>query len=342
MDKERSTELKGVAILMMIFLHLFNQLPNVLLCHNLIFIDDLPLVYVLSRFMNPVGLFLLLGGYGLYKVWYKGDNHRWSRILKLYIHFWVILTIFVTIGHFILPHVYPGDFFKIIENYTSFKTSYNGELWFLLPYAFLSVISPFICRVVIRIKWYLIVLGTLGLKVFSIFLVTRCADNFIVASQAVAIFLQIINMLFNFTLGILAARFSIIEKIHALIKNSLAPILIKKRIKYAHAFICVTIIILVIISGNLKYNFFYDFFLILILAVTPFPVSLSNILVSLGRKSMDMWMIHSWFCYYLFKQFIYGFKYPIIIYTVLVIISYISAIATGYISETISNRIIKQ
>ena len=29
---------------------------------------------------------------------------------------------------------------------------------------------------------------------------------------------------------------------------------------------------------------------------------------------MNIWMIHTWFCYYLFHDFFYGFNYPILIF----------------------------
>lgn len=51
--------MKGVAILLMLFLHLFNQEDNVALCHNLLFVDGMPLVLILSRAANPVAFLLI-------------------------------------------------------------------------------------------------------------------------------------------------------------------------------------------------------------------------------------------------------------------------------------------
>lgn len=204
-NREKSTQIKGVAILMMIFFHLFNQLHNVELCRNYIYINDSPLVYVLSHLCNPVGLFLLLGGYGLYKVWAKGDRNRWKRILRLYIHYWIILLIFVSIGHFVKPDLYPGDISKLLENFTSYKTSYNGELWFLLPYAIISASSPFICSIISKSPWCIVVSVTLCTKLTAAYIATYYADNAFVANQCVTVILQALNMLFNFSLGVLAA-----------------------------------------------------------------------------------------------------------------------------------------
>ena len=57
--------MKGIAILLMLFYHLFNQMRYVDLCDCLIYIGDAPAVYILSRAANPVAFFLVLGGYGM-------------------------------------------------------------------------------------------------------------------------------------------------------------------------------------------------------------------------------------------------------------------------------------
>jgi len=65
--KERSIELKGVAIVMMIFLHLFNQMGNVGLCECVFYVGDVPFVHWLTGAANSVvAVYLILGGYGHY------------------------------------------------------------------------------------------------------------------------------------------------------------------------------------------------------------------------------------------------------------------------------------
>ncbi|MDE6339860.1 MAG: acyltransferase, partial [Muribaculaceae bacterium] len=167
MDKSQSQMLKGVAILLMIFLHLFNQSSNVDLCRNFIYIDGNPLVLILSRAANPVAFFLILGGYGLYKVYEKGDKHRWSRLIKLIIHYWIILLIFVSIGHFINSGKYPGTWEKILVNITGYDTSYNGEMWFLLPYILLSACAPILFKFIRNIRAIYVVIFTLGIHIIT-------------------------------------------------------------------------------------------------------------------------------------------------------------------------------
>lgn len=58
MTKQETQIMKGVAVLLMIFLHLFNQMHNVELCESFIYIGNMPFVYWLSAATNPVSFFL--------------------------------------------------------------------------------------------------------------------------------------------------------------------------------------------------------------------------------------------------------------------------------------------
>ena len=60
MSKEESTILKGIAILLMLFLHLFNKATLPEMCHPMIYIGDTPLVHILTRATNPVDFFVIL------------------------------------------------------------------------------------------------------------------------------------------------------------------------------------------------------------------------------------------------------------------------------------------
>lgn len=128
MSRQESQIIKGVAIVLMLFLHLFNQQNNIALCNTFFYLGEKPLLSYLVRAANPVAFFLILGGYGMYCVWQKGDKHRWTRIWNLILHYWIILLIFVSIGHFMFPYKYPGGWLQILGNVTAFNTTYNGEM----------------------------------------------------------------------------------------------------------------------------------------------------------------------------------------------------------------------
>ena len=52
----------------------------------------------------------------------------------------------------------------------------------------------------------------------------------------------------------------------------------------------------------------------------------------LGKFSTSVWLIHTWFCYYIFHDFIYGFHYPILI----LIVEFSVSIMSGYVIQKIA------
>lgn len=330
MTKEQSQIMKGVAILLMIFLHLFNSPVNVDLCHNLLFVGAEPFVLFLSKASNPVPFFLLLGGYGLYKVYQKGDKNRWSRLFKLYMHWWIILIIFVTIGCFIKPSIYPGSFSIAVENITGFHTTYNNEVWFLLPYVVLSICAPWFFKLVDRCNAAIIVIATLMLHIFTSFCISRYGESFLYVHWWIYEILLPFHLLFSFSLGAVAAKIGWFEKLKKRFPNSSKNTLCALTL----------LLILIAISCVFKYNFFYAFLFISCFSIIGLPNIVKKIFISLGNNSMNMWMIHTWFCYYLFKDFIYSFSYPILIFIVLTIISYLCAILIDLIAKPIESLFI--
>ena len=66
MSKQESLIVKGVAILLMLYFHLFHREWSMELCQTYLSVGDEPLVHWLTRATNPVAFFLILSGYGLY------------------------------------------------------------------------------------------------------------------------------------------------------------------------------------------------------------------------------------------------------------------------------------
>ena len=81
-SKERSQVLKGCALFMMVFLHLFNQTSNLQTTFSLCEIDGVPLVNLMARGMGPVEFYLFLSGYGLYYI-FKSKKLTGETVRKL-------------------------------------------------------------------------------------------------------------------------------------------------------------------------------------------------------------------------------------------------------------------
>lgn len=63
--------------------------------------------------------------------------------------------------------------------------------------------------------------------------------------------------------------------------------------------------------------------------------------VNIGQKSTAIWLIHTFFCYYFFHDFIYSFKYPIVIFVVTFSLSYVSALFIDNLYQRVWNKLSK-
>ena len=325
MTKKDTRVLKGVAILFMLFLHLFNHFDNWI---DFTIADNIRLMSFLAEATNPVSFFLLLGGVGMYFLYKRGGNCQWKRVLKLYIHYWIVLIVFVSLGWLMNRNGYPGNFVQIVSNITGFKTSYNGECWFLLPYVILTFISPYLFYCLDR--WPQKTLSILfPVNIVTMYIISRHGEQYLFNNMWLYNPFLVINMSFNFILGATLIKYwQFTERI------------IKVFAKYGCVnwiLLLLLVIIRCIIASDAVTSFYVLSFVLLFLSA-PRWECIDGFLAHIGDHSMTMWFIHTWFCYYLFHDFIYGFVYPPIIYLVLFILTYI----TSHIIKLLAAPIVKR
>ena len=97
MTKEQSTIIKGIAILMMLWGHLFVDVDLVQSLLNILpQISGKPFAIWIKSIMTPVPFFLFLSGYGLYIVNMKPDGDKRDTdasniyILFFWLFFWYL------------------------------------------------------------------------------------------------------------------------------------------------------------------------------------------------------------------------------------------------------------
>lgn len=144
MSKETSNELRGLAILGILFAHLtYGKFYG-------------------TEFLFPLGiwagvavnLFFFLSGYGLAAsaIYHPKSIAEYfkKRILKIYLPLWIFLIIILLADAFILNRHYPlweilYSFFGFFPDANLFA-SINSPLWFLTPLLFYYLVFPFIFR----------------------------------------------------------------------------------------------------------------------------------------------------------------------------------------------------
>lgn len=333
MTKEQTTIIKGVAILMMLFLHLFNSANVADSCTPLIYIGQTPLVHIISRACSPVGIFLMLSGYGLSYTYTHGRlslKGQSERLLKLYIHYWLILLIFVSIGCYVKPEMYPGSPTDAVLNFMSIHSNYNSETWFLFPYMLLSLTALWIFKGIDRLGCTRSIVVSWVLYMASIYVISLYIAPTRAYTAWYSYVLTYFNVLFFFVIGAVFHRQTERGRGRIAYLNSHQAVI------FAILAVLVTLNCLVSSAAT---AYLFEFAYVFLLLHMNIKGIIKRFLLAMGKQSMLMWMTHSFFCYYLFHNFIYGFKYPLVIYVVLIIISYSVSVPISFIAGRIIQRL---
>lgn len=170
LSKNDSQKIKGLAILCMIFYHLFafpERIPEKAV---------LPWMGtdIIKSFSICVPIYLFMAGYGLQcTIMKKGTSISdcFNRVIKLYINYWWVAIPFIIIGTCI-HYYYPNNPRVLILNIIGMQSTYNGEWWFyslyielliifylsigklklkLLPYTIFMIVLLFLTRIINRV-----------------------------------------------------------------------------------------------------------------------------------------------------------------------------------------------
>lgn len=304
--KEQSVELKGIAILMMLFLHLFNTLTRVEECTTFVnFINGKPLVYALARVAGLcVPIYLFVSGYGLAKT---ADTATGKRILRLYKRYWYVFLAFIPLACWLRPDQYPGSAQTLLLNFLALSCSYNGEWWFIFPYVVLLILSRHIIDFTRRHT-----LRTNAILFVIVFLVSLLHKMLVPWSSITAVKL-LKNTLF------------VLPPFYAGCICALHPSLPLPR---GGRFTLVWIVLLCLVRmmiGASDFNVFFCLLFVFLYLQLKVSAPMQKVLVYFGRYSLYMWLTHTFYAYYLFHEEIYSLRYPLLMYVVLVAVSLATA-----------------
>jgi surface polysaccharide O-acyltransferase-like enzyme len=337
MNKSESTILKGVAIVFMLLTHLFGTIELSNLCTNFFYIGDVPLInYLVGITGSCVPIYLFISGYGLFTSFAEGKKKTWTRILSLWLNYTIILFVFVAIGHFVLPNKYPDSLSTFLLNLSSWSMSYNAEWWFLFPYFVLVLCSRLIFKVILKYNsWFIFsIFISIG---FAYVAITHLFENWLNIHLWANRPLVTLFCTMSFATGALFAKENIFNKIRS----------------YLPSTYFITILIAVVIMAmfiprefltflpNSFTRFGFGILFIISFVMLKRPVIIDNFFLFLGAHSTNIWLVHTFFCKYLFRNFIYSFKYPVVIFVVLLLCSLLSSYAINLMYKPLYNLIIK-
>jgi len=332
---QKSNQLKAIAILMMLCLHLFNRDYQELF-QPVLFIGAQPLSYYISLFCDAcVPVFAFVSGYGLYykyskeKQIYKKGNV--IRLQKLYINYWVVLLLFAVLLGFILgKEGYPGSWVKFLLNFTGLDPSYNGAWWFFTTYVLFVLTSSFWFRLLDWLNPYVFILFLLSLYVIAFYFRVYKTDVF---EGNVGRWLHTQTALYCCTLfQFMLGAFALKHKWHHRFSN------IFSQLKYSNVLAIVGIIVLIIWHGIVPNFIVAPFtglgFIFLFLQINLGKIG-NRVLDFLAPHATNMWLIHMFFYMIYFKEFVYEFHYVPLIFLILVLMCLGSSYIVNFMYQKI-------
>lgn len=276
---------------------------------------DLPAGYLLEIAVSAdlcVSLFFFLGGYGLYIRWQKQDFSVSRSILELYKAYWKVFLVFVPIALVFfrrsgadinyLATLYNVDskavlLTTLISNFTAYTCSLNPEWWFLKNYIAVFILGYLYCLATKRVRNFWVELAV----VFGIEILTHDIFPGIAKVEAFSgihdnifyvNFLTLDKRSVAFFIGIVFAKYGGICRLKALLR----------RIPFgtAAAFVgaCAVYWSRVYILGS-SGDLLYCALLVPMMSVVLDKLGfLKKGFAFLGSHSTNLWLIHTFFCYY--------------------------------------------
>lgn len=319
---------KGIAILMLLWHHLFFNL-------NIEFIKGTNTLTGMVAYYGKicVAIFIVLSGYGLTESYKRNPlkpvEFYKKNLKKLYLNYWLIWLVFVPIGILFfgrtLTAVY-GDHVlsKLLINITGFQRvfgfeGYNATWWFMSLILGLYIIYPLIIK---HIR------NNLNLSLLIAFFIMLLPSIKIFGMEFIFVYG---SWVFPFVLGIYMSEKKVFEKVKESTSKMKLPILLTLLI-----FLC-----LFRRFGRVVADVRIDGFIaIVIILIVYLYISklkyLSSFLEYIGKKSFDIFLFHTFIYYYYFSDFIYSFSNHIIIFIVLLAICLIIA----YLLERLKKLIV--
>lgn len=332
MTRQETQIIKGIALIMMLWLHLFSNAEQTLLLDNFFVICGTPLSTLIARACPPVGFFVFCGGYGLYYTYRRGkDKHYLSRIVKLFIAYWLVLLICISLCIFIVGVPLKLDSLSIFYNVSALQTSWDYPCWFLFPYALLSLSYPLLFSLYdrVRIRYFMPPVFILNFAIMV--LLHAYGTTYINHNPILSVPVSYLGFLFLFFCGATFLRCDILTIMRkaVMIKNGGGF--------FKQVFLLLIIVVLKILINSAADGGLYTIGIILVVLLTPIKLNsiLARFLEKIGNHSMNMWMIHYMLYAYILHDQLFGMRYPVLIFMLLVIFCYLSSIILNIILNPI-------
>ena len=333
LTKQDTQKAKGVAIIGMVMLHLFCRLGD-LPYTPWVWIGETPLIYYLGLFGDfCVPIYCFCSGYAHYllKEKHKTDYNKVTaqKLLRFLSQYWLVVILFSAVGLFTgNGAVIPGSLSEFFGNLLLYRLSYNGAWWFVITYIFLSVLSPVFFKITQKLNPVVLLL----LSGFVYFVSYLFRFQFpITISNAVLnwIWQQLILLgtsQFSYMIGMVSRKAQWASKLRAICQGK--PI----------CSVCLLLALLAVFVGHCVVQSLIvapitAMAVLLCLFGIRLPVIVDRLLLFMGKHSTNIWLVHMFFYFTLFENFVFVAKYPLFVLALMIAVCILTSVLINQISK---------
>ncbi|ALS18150.1 acyltransferase family protein [Clostridium butyricum] len=332
LTKENSNLLQGIAILMMLYHHLF-CIPERLNTNyiSLLDINNINIELKLAWFFKIcVAIYAFITGYGLYIVANKIESNNvidklikdykliLKKLINFYKQYWIVFIIFVPIGFIFFYREF--NFFEFIKNFIGISSSYNREWWYVNQYIKILLMFPVINLFFYDFKDKKITVWKITLIIFAIIFLILSSKIFIIKKILLFILKHIGKYTAVFIVGFLFAKYKLYERMYKFnVDNEISS-------KFIATILLLSVVLArTLLATNAAYNdidvVLVPFLIYSLVVLLKKSDKLKKIIGVFGKNSNYMWLTHTFICYYYFQSAITFLKISIFMYLWLIIIS---------------------
>lgn len=352
-SREDTKALKGIAVIMMLLHHLAafgDRYPKDFEGFKSLwegFVTDGYLGSLATNARICVAVFFFLGGYGMYKRMESGNYSLLNTVIGLFKSYWKVFVIFVPIA-FIFFRCSGDDICylctrynvqdvktlisMVVANFFAMSDSINSEWWFIQTYICVMLMGTVYCIATKKNKYF-------AVELFIVFMIDVLARSFFPALQSLGEFnrlggnffydklLTLDNPAQCFFAGITFAKFDAVVKL----KEQLSKIPCSTFVSLIGAFAVMWSRCFIL--GDLFDVVYAIAFTVLVSKFFDGVSHVKWVFGYIGKHSTNIWLVHSFFCYYFLEatKIVYCTRSVWVDLLVLLAMSLISSIIINFI-----------
>ena len=338
LERKDTNMIQGLSVLAMVWLHLFDRTDYAGLFFPLIFWKGYPLSFYIAQLSDFCVMgFAFCSGYAHMKLFDNANFYksRLKSLLLLLCNYWLVMVTFSVVS-IIAGNggSMPGSIEKFILNALLLDNSYNGAWWYMSTYAVLVLISPIVLKY--SKKWNSSIVLVGGFCIYFIAYLVRFKMPSGCLGVVGAKFGPFGMTFFEYLLGVICCKTSFLTKIYEIWNKP------KKIIRC----IIVGVVLIGMLYGHTQIVpslFIAPFTGLVIIVLFHFwnkPRQVVSLFEFVGNHSTNIWLIHMFFYSYIFKNFVYIARFPVLIFLLMLCITIVCSACLKHLQKQMFRKLV--